>query len=610
MSGDTVPYDFAFSEDSAYGHALDLLAGYEPVTDDAIHLDLACGAGAIAAHVESRFGTSYVGVDFEQAQVDRLLEAGFEAHQADLESASSYDVLQKLIAGRKVAAITILDGFEHLARRDGIGEALGRLSREHGCVVVLSVPNVTHRDIAVKLALGSWEYTATGLLDETHVRLFGERQLEQDLAGYGLHRIARRDVILTNSDQRFPEDHSALQQGTTIEALLSDLRDSAEPNAAVNQFVWACVAGPKVAVPVVEQAADAPKFTVVIRTQGRRVHELQEVLTCLAAQSDQDFEVLLIAHRVEDRSVVDRLVDDTPSGLRAKTRIIHEDRGNRATLLNIGFEAARGRYVTVLDDDDLVLGHWIETFSTLDRKHRGQVLRSLAAVQGANRVQVLGQQGIRATTSPEMIYEREFSYVKHLSLNQSPFMTLAFPRSLFRDLGVRFDESLTTTEDWDYLLRASSIVGVADSREIVAIYHRWAEQESSATEHDAEVWRLNELSIRRNIDSRPLLLQAGESRRIRELVESEHLYRTVVSQVPVDPGDPDRAEALHRLISLLESTSWKATSPLRWAGGVMGRGRGAQGAHFTDAHAADIRHAITEVERSRSWRLSRWLLRK
>jgi len=605
-----VPYDFDFTVESAYGHALELLAEYDPIVDGGIHLDLACGAGAIAAQIESRFGTSYVGVDFDQAQVDRLREAGFEAHQSDLESPDCYEALRELIAGRPVASITMLDGFEHLARRDGIGDALGRLSREHGCILVLSVPNVTHRDIAVKLALGSWDYTSTGLLDQTHVRLFGERQLEKDLAGYGLHRIARSDVLLTNSDQHFPDDHSALQQGTTIEVLLSELRDAAEPNAAVNQFVWACVAGPRVPAVAAEHAAAGPKFTVLIRTQGRRVHELQEVLTCLSAQSDQDFEVVVVAHSVDDRLVIGRLVDDTPAGLRGRIRVVHVDRGNRATLLNIGFAAARGRYVTVLDDDDLVLGHWIETFSVLDRKHRGQVLRSLAVVQGASRVDVLGQPGIRATTSPEMPYEEEFSFVKHLSLNQSPFMTLAFPRALFRDFGVRFDESLTTTEDWDYLLRAASLVGVADSREIVAIYHHWAEQESSATEHDAEVWRLNELAIRRKIDSRPLLLQAGETRRIRQLVESEHLYREITAQVPATADDPDRAEALHRLISLLESRSWKATSPLRWAGGVVGRGRDARGAHFTDAQAAEIQQAIAQVERSRSWRLSRWLLRK
>lgn len=609
MSEPAIPYDFAFAAESAYGHSLELVGTYSQAAEGAIHLDLACGAGAIASEVESRFGATYVGVDFDQTQVDRLRAAGFEAHQADLESSSTLETLQKIIGGRPVSSITMLDGFEHLARRDGIGDALGRLSREHGCIVVVSIPNVTHRDVAVKLAFGSWAYTPTGLLDETHVRFFGERQLETELGSHGLHRIARNDVVLTNSDQHFPNDHPALQQGTTLEVLLSDLRDAAEPNAAINQFVWACVAGPVVTVPDASEQSDTPTFTVLVRTQGRRVHELQEVFTCLAAQTDQDFEVVLVAHSVDDRTTVERLVDDTPSLLRAKIRLVHVDRGNRATLLNIGFAEARGRYVTVLDDDDLVLGHWLETFRLLDRKHRGQVLRSLAVEQGASRVEVLGQQGIRATTSPEMPYEEEFSFVKHLSLNQSPFMTLAFPRALFRDLGLRFDESLTTTEDWDYLLRAASVVGVADSREIVAIYHRWVEQESSATMHDAEVWRLNELSIRRKIDSRPMLLQAGETRRIRELVESEHLYRSLVDEIPLRPEDDGRADALHRLVSLLESRSWRATSPLRWPGTVVGR-REARAAAFTDSHSPDIRHAIKEIERSRSWRLSRWLLRR
>ena len=38
-------------------------------------------------------------------------------------------------------------------------------------------------------------------------------------------------------------------------------------------------------------------------------------------------------------------------------------------------------------------------------------------------------------------------------------MAVAFPRGIFHDLGLRFDESLPTVEDWDFLVRTAGLVG-------------------------------------------------------------------------------------------------------------------------------------------------------
>ena len=135
-----------------------------------------------------------------------------------------------------------------------------------------------------------------------------------------------------------------------------------------------------------------------------------------------------------------------------------------------------------------------------------------------------GTTGTRAVSAVKSEYAEEFSFIEHLLMNSTPFMSVAFPRSLYRDIGMRFDESLTTTEDWDFLMRAASLVGVADSKEVTAIYRGWVTQDSSRTEHDMNEWLLNQYSVDRKFDSEPLLLPRGEARAIRELVRASHAH--------------------------------------------------------------------------------------
>ena len=46
---------------------------------------------------------------------------------------------------------------------------LRRLADVHRAPLVLSVPNVTHKDLALKLLIGRRDVTEAGLLDHTHV---------------------------------------------------------------------------------------------------------------------------------------------------------------------------------------------------------------------------------------------------------------------------------------------------------------------------------------------------------------------------------------------------------------------------------------------------------
>ncbi|MGD8168195.1 methyltransferase domain-containing protein [Herbiconiux sp. P16] len=617
-------YDNAYSPENLYGHVMELLRRHVPPRPEeapAIHLDIACGYGAIAEVVEGETGAHYVGIDIDEVAVAALVARGVEAHVVSLaEPGRVLTALRSVAAGRRVSSVTVLDGLEHFADGSELLTAIRTIIAENDAVAVFSLPNVTHRDVGYKLALGSWEYTTTGLLDATHLRLFGERELSSVLESAGLYRVGRNDFLLSRSDQHYPAGHPVLQPGTNLNRFFNDLRDSAEPNARVNQFVWACVPGPaRRRAESPSAAVESPFLTVVVRTQGRRPAELEETLLCLAGQSNPDFELLVVAHDVdrERQSEIERTIDGLPDWLRAGSRLVRVDHGNRATLLNAGSDVARGRYVVALDDDDLVFAHWVEAFAALERKYPGRILRSVCARQGADRVAVRGASGTRAESGISTPYAREFSFIEHLSLNSTPFMSVALPRALSVELGVRFDESLTTTEDWDYLLRAASLVGVADSGTLTAIYRGWAAQETSVTEHVREEWVLNQYAVDRKIDALPILLPAGETRAIRRLVRERQASPSVSFPGPMGGIDAQAGERLSerdalrlRLVSLVESRSWRMTGVLRALGVATGRGRPIRASDVLHGSDDELRSVIDSIERSRSWRWTTALRRR
>jgi ubiquinone/menaquinone biosynthesis C-methylase UbiE len=527
-------YDNEVQPDNKLGHTLELLARHLPENPvGGVHLDIACGFGRIAEPLVDAHGVHYVGVDIDEAALEDLRSRGHEAHVADLSDDGAADALLKILDGRRLVSVTFLDGLEHLTEGSFALEAVGRLVSQERAVAVLSVPNVTHLDVAIKNLLGQWTYTEVGLLDATHYRLWSASALETALRRAGLQRIDAYDVVAAHSDQHFPADHVGLSESTNFGQWLRDTRRRAEPHAITNQFVWATTSVPaRPRTTDVRPVADT-FLSVVMRTQGKRPQELREALLCLAGQTCTDFEILLVAHRTtpEQQKVVEQVVADQPPSMRSRIRLIRLDHGRRSASLNLALAEARGRYVGIFDDDDVVLADWVASFASAERDKRGRILRGVTLRQDVELAHVRGMAGVRATGSPESVYTQDFSLSEHLAENQSPPIGWVFPRSLHDDFGLDFEESMTTTEDWEFLLRAASVAGVADIPQVLAIYHIWEGRETSRTLHPQDEWEQNQREIERRIDASPMLLPAGETRILRrKLLRLTQLERQTKQQ--------------------------------------------------------------------------------
>ena len=563
-------YELRYAEDSVYSRVVALLNEQAP--DQGVHLDLGCGYGAIAEKVAER-GLTYLGLDVEDAGLADLRRRGFETAVVDLQDLdAAVATIVHALNGRPVASICLLDTLEHVTNGPELLERLHRLSAATMAPLVVSVPNVAHRDLAFKLLGGRWDYTLTGLLDSTHVVHHTESLLRAVTERAGWREVGSRDLVLEQSDQYFPADHVALAPASTLHQFLVQLRAGAGPHAGTNQFIRAYLPGrPSVAALVVDPRAgqDAPFLTVVVRTQGRRAATLRDALLCLQAQTNQDFEVMIAVHKASEheRKLVKRIVEELPRTLHQRVRVLVVDSGGRAHPLNGAFDAARGRYVAVLDDDDLVLAHWVQTFADRAMQGAGRVLRAVSAEQSIEPATWGdGEGALRATGSVTTPYPDSFDLIAHIERNHTPFMSYAFPRSIVRDFGVRFDESLNICEDWDFELRCALLIGVAWVAEVTSVYRRWAGGPSSATLHSAEEWRLTERAILAKIDAMPQLFPPGTLAAIREAVmfgEERAVRERTRYEQDVRELLERNAEVEEQALRMERSLSWRVTAPLR-----------------------------------------------
>ncbi len=258
---------------------------------------------------------------------------------------------------------------------------------------------------------------------------------------------------------------------------------------------------------------ERPFLSVITRTQGKRPEMLTETLLCLTGQSNTNFELLVIGHNLNDSQyeIVNGIIDDMPCWMRNQTRFIPVNGGTRTTPLNVGFESARGKYIAILDDDDIVFDNWVEEFYRMSQEKPGQILHTYAIYQ--DWATVLGTTIPRAVGAPTTPFCKDFKLVDEIALNVCPPVCLAFPAFAFNELGIHFDESLTTTEDWDYLMRVAFITGVYNNPTTTCVYRNWVNAENSQTVHSETEWHNNYDRIVKGFVETPIIMPVGSLER-------------------------------------------------------------------------------------------------
>jgi glycosyltransferase involved in cell wall biosynthesis len=253
------------------------------------------------------------------------------------------------------------------------------------------------------------------------------------------------------------------------------------------------------------------RFSVVVRTQGRRPNSLAETIQCLADQTYDDFEVIVAVHSPDPTTM-----DQVRSGLSVgsapdEIQFIQVTGGGRSRPLNRSLDAATGDYLCILDDDDLASVDWLEQFAKGAARSPGSVLRAVSKSQ--HWATDGGNEPLRPTGERFQEFATTFDLLAHFSHNETPPCSMALPVALMRAAGISFDEELAVYEDWDILMRTALLAGVEAVDADTSTYRRLDSGSSFSVESEA-IWHATHARVLDKLSSGFIVLPPGDARRL------------------------------------------------------------------------------------------------
>jgi methyltransferase family protein len=483
--------------DTAPGRCIQLLADSSP--RQGIVLDLGCGRAPLADQVRE-LGLEYVGVDVNAEALAEVNNRGYETHRLNLggtrkELSSS---LRDIVAGRPLSAALAVDVLEHLVDPAAVLHAArGLTSDDEGWSLIVSIPNVTHLDIASKLLLGRWDLTEFGLLDDTHLRFFSERLFSDLFRVTGWREVDTADVVNPLSDQLFPADAPLLRPGAPARELLHRLASRSHPYSDTHQFVRRFLPtgtpdGEEHRWAVDRESGEERIFaSVLVRPSNPIGSDLTRILGDLAAQSSDDFETIILAPPA----------GAPPGTNRPDVQVIDPAPGDDPW--NSGIASARGRYLCFVDETVRVSRRWIEAFQSRGEL-AGNVLRANAVSVPSRRLtSESGGDTVVASGKPFMVNPLDILYRPGPTI----LAAYAIPLEAARATGVRFEREYGNASATVFLTSAAQLCGVAPVADVTVAV-------SNAAMRDGE----DDLTTVANaFDRTPLILPPGSATRIIKL---------------------------------------------------------------------------------------------
>lgn len=145
-------------------------------------LDVGCGVGAFGKWLKTNLGCYVAGADGHPVAVKTAAKNLDSVELLDLDDLVK---AKSFFKKQKFDFITFIDVLEHCHHPKELLE-LAAAALSDGGKIIVSLPNVAHLSVRMKLLKGNFDYTETGLLDRTHVHFYTKKTSAELLRSAGL----------------------------------------------------------------------------------------------------------------------------------------------------------------------------------------------------------------------------------------------------------------------------------------------------------------------------------------------------------------------------------------------------------------------------------------
>lgn len=278
----------------------------------------------------------------------------------------------------------------------------------------------------------------------------------------------------------------------------------------------------------------APDVSVVVRSMARPT--LARTLTSIAAQDGVSVEAIVVA-----AAGASHPRPPAHAGVHPLRFVASDARLARAAAANAGLDAARGRYVTWLDDDD----EWLPG-------HLRALLDAAAANPAAGIVHSLAE--VRVTGEPPRTFGQPVAlselYARNLVHQSSALVDRALVAA-----GCRCDESLPMHEDWDWFLQCAQHARFHYVRQRSFVWYADIGDSGAGGGRNLDGRRVDEgaAALRRKwaeprerlaASLAPLLARAGAACESRAWADAAATIREALA---LDPNNPDALALVSRV---------------------------------------------------------------
>lgn len=172
-------------------------------------LEIGCGPGSITKVLATEGQCTVTGMELDPSAIEKAAPFCESILQVDL-NAEDWPMQ---LDSKRFDVVVAADVLEHLYNPWQTLEQMATLVNENGYLVI-SLPHIGHASVIACIINGNFEYRDWGLLDRTHIRFFGLKNIEDLFANAGLKIVEVRYITKPPEETEFARHWDALSPAT------------------------------------------------------------------------------------------------------------------------------------------------------------------------------------------------------------------------------------------------------------------------------------------------------------------------------------------------------------------------------------------------------------